>query len=99
MSEFDETAAIVERLQAEFEGLVVRGLRAAGPENLRALENLREEFARVGAAHLAGRIETLLSGLRSGDRSAAAALMRAQASLRLFDRILSTRAAAEALGE
>lgn len=90
MSEtLDEITYTLGRLQAEIEDLAVGGLRAAGPERVSALEATREDLARVGALHLAGRLQDLTSAIRSDDRAAAAALMRTQASLRVFERLLT----------
>jgi hypothetical protein len=97
MAEIDEIVQAVERLQGQFEDLGVRGLRAAGADQLRALTALREEFERIGAGHLAGRIAAVCDALRNGDSSAAAALLRAQASLRVFERVLTLEVARETL--
>jgi hypothetical protein len=97
MAETDEIVHTVERLQTALEDLAVRGLRSAGPGDLAALATLRQEFERIGADHLAGRIAAVVDAIRNGDRAAAAALMRAQASLRLFDRILTLDVAAAVL--
>jgi hypothetical protein len=97
MAETDEIVQAIERLQGEFEDLTVRGLRSAGAEHLKPLMALREEFERIGAGHLAGRIGAAIDALRNGDPQAAAALMRAQASLRVFERILTLEAAAQTL--
>src|ERR687888_230765 len=87
--ETTEALHALDRLHGALEDLVVRGLRSAGPAQLAALDSLRQEFERVGAAHLAGRLAALLDALRADDRAAADALLRAQASLRLFGRLLS----------
>jgi hypothetical protein len=99
MAELDEIVQTVERLQTALEELSVRGLRSAGGEQLAVLDALREEFERVGAGHLAARVAALVSAVRAGDRSAAAALLRAQASLRVFERILTLEATGETLRE
>lgn len=85
----DEIADTIDRLRTEFEALAVRGIRAAGPENVALLKAAREEFERIGAEHLAGRIGDVVNALEQADRGAAAALLRAQTSLRLFDRVLT----------
>ncbi len=79
----------IERLQQTFEDLAVRGLRSCGAEQLTALSSLHEELDRIGASHLAGRLEDVITGIRNDDRSSARALMRAQASLRVFERLLT----------
>ncbi|MBN1911520.1 MAG: hypothetical protein JW818_17390 [Pirellulales bacterium] len=89
MSDWHEVVGVIERLREEFADLTVRGLRTVGPGHLTSLEALREEFLRISADHLAGRIGELVEAIRNDDRGSAAALMRAQASLRLFERMLS----------
>jgi hypothetical protein len=85
------------RLQAELEDLAVGGLRAAGPERLPALEALREDLEKTGASALSARLEALVAAIRDGRREAGAALMRAQAALRLFERLLTLDVAAARL--
>lgn len=98
MSEtLDEITDTLTRLQAEIEDLAVGGLRAAGPERLGMLEATREDLHRVGALHLAGRLEALAAAIRDDDRGAAPALMRTHASLRVFERLLSLETAAAGL--
>jgi hypothetical protein len=96
-SETAEVIRAVERLRGEFDDLAVRGLRTAGPEHLASLDALRDEFRRVGAEHLAGLIGAVAEAIRANDRAAARALLRAQASLRVFERVLTLEVAAEAL--
>jgi hypothetical protein len=97
MAELDEIVQTVERLQSVLEELAVRGLRSAGAEQLAVLDALRQEFERVGAGHLATRIAALASAVRAGERSAAAALLRAQTSWRVFERVLTLEAAGATL--
>ena len=85
----EEVVQTIERLQQTFEDLAVRGLRSCGPEQLTVLSSLHEELDRIGAAHLAGRLEDVIAKIRSHDRGSARALMRAQASLRVFERLLT----------
>ena len=93
MEDAAEIVHTIERLQTSLEELAVRGLRSAGSQDLKALTSLREEFQRIGAEHLAGRIATLSDAIRNDDRASAAALLRAQSSLRVFERILTLEAA------
>ncbi|HEX5270937.1 MAG TPA: hypothetical protein VFW33_10635 [Gemmataceae bacterium] len=100
MSPTTDTAEIVqtvERLRGEFDDLAVRGLRPAGPEHLATLDALCEEFRRIGAEHLAGLIVAVVEAIRGNDRDAARALLRAQASLRVFERVLTLESTAEIL--
>jgi hypothetical protein len=97
MLETAEIVQTIEHVQSAFEDLTVRGLRSAGPEQVTRLSALREEFERIGAGHLAGRIASVVEALRGGEAGAAAALMRAQASLRVFERVLTLQVAAQTL--
>ena len=85
----EEVVQTIERLQQTFEDIAVRGLRACGPDQLTVLSSLHEELDRIGAAHMAGRLEDVIVKIRNDDRSSARALMRAQASLRVFERLLT----------
>lgn len=85
----EEVVQTIERLQQTFEDLAVRGLRSCGPEQLTVLTSLHEELDRIGAAHIAGRLEDVIAKIRNDDRGSARALMRAQASLRVFERLLT----------
>ncbi len=87
--ETQEIVHTIEQLQNAFEELTIRGLRSAGAEELNRLKHLKEEMERIGASHLAHRIDVVIEGIQKDDRKAAAALMRAQASLRVFERILT----------
>lgn len=97
MADEDEIVHTVERLDREFTDLVTRGLRAVGPQHLTALTALRLEFERIGAMHLAERIGTLITAIKADDRKAAEALLRAQTSLRVFERLLTVQTMRAAL--
>jgi hypothetical protein len=92
-----EIVQTIEHLQRTFEDLMLRGLKAAGPGEINTLTNIREECERIGAYHLASRVGAIVEAIQSGSRTGAEALMKAQTSLRLFDRILTLDAAREAL--
>ena len=98
MAELDEILQTIERLESALDDLAVRGLRSAGPQDLASLDALREEFERIGAGHLAGRIAAVITGIRNDDRGAAATLLRARASLRVFERVLTLEVAEGVLG-
>ena len=85
----EEVVQTIERLQQTFEDIAVRGLRSCGAEQLTMLTSLHEELDRIGAAHMAGRLEDVITKIRNDDRGSARALMRAQASLRVFERLLT----------
>jgi hypothetical protein len=97
MNEADEIMQTVEHLQQVLENLIVRGLRSAGSQERSTLQALRDEFDRIGAHHLASRIGTLSGALQNDDRSAAAALLKTQASVRVFERVLTLQCAEAAL--
>ena len=93
----NEISDTIERLRTELEALAVRGIRASGPEHIALLKAAGEEFERIGADHMAGRIGDVVGALERDERGAAAALLRAQTSLRLFDRVLTLDVAASSL--
>jgi hypothetical protein len=98
MAEIDEIIQTIERLESALDDLAVRGLRSAGPQDLAGLDALREEFERIGASHLAERVAAVTTAIRNDDRKAAAALLHARASLRVFERVLTLEVAAGVLG-
>jgi hypothetical protein len=93
----EEILQTIDRLHGEFADLAVRGLRSAGPSDLATLRAVRQEFQRIGADHLAGRIGDVVGAIENDDRGAARALVRAQTSLRVFERILTLEVAAQSL--
>jgi hypothetical protein len=97
MTETTEILQTVDRLHTILADLIVRGLRSVGPAQLVALDSLREEFERIGAGHLAGRIAELAQAVREEEPRAARALLQAQTSLNLFERILTLEHATELL--
>ena len=98
-AELEETLQTLEHLQQVMENLLVRGLRSAGSQELNTLAALESELGRVGAAHLAGHIGELRKCLSADPAAAAAVLLRTQASLRVFERILTLESAAETLAK
>lgn len=93
-----EVTATLFALQQAFEDLIVRGLESTGPDDTRRLATLGDEFARAGAAYLAGLISALVHAIKERDDGAARALLRTQTAARVFERVLSLDAAAEAFG-
>jgi len=90
----DQLAEVVQALTRSrqlLDDLVVRGVRTAGPGELAQLDALREELARVGAQHLAGRLRTLADAMRADAPDVALGLLRAHTSIHLFDRVLTLR--------
>lgn len=97
MDEIAELRDALDRLHAAMDDLAVRGLRAVGPQELAKLTALRDEFHAAGAGHIAERLTTAIEAVRSDDRGAAAALLRAMTAARLFDRMLTLEVAASML--
>lgn len=97
MDEIAELRDALDRLHAALEDLAARGLRAAGPPDLARLTALRDEFRAAGAGHVAERLDATIEAVRSDDRGAAAALLRAMTATRLFDRMLTLEVAATML--
>lgn len=95
-AERSEVTATLLELQKCFEDLVVRGVKSAGPDDVKRLQALGEEFGRSGAAYVARVVEELVRAAREGDDGAARALLRAQTASRVFERVLSLDAAVEA---
>jgi hypothetical protein len=93
-----EIVATLFALQQAFEELIVRGLESTGTDDTRRLATLGDELARAGAAYLAGLISALVHAIKERDDGAARALLRAQTAARVFERVLSLDAAAEAFG-
>src|SRR5436305_10503600 len=97
MDEIAELRDALDRLHAVMDDLTVRGLRAAGPQDLARLAALRDEFRAAGAGHIAERLGTLADAVRADDRAAAPALLRAMTAARLFGRMLTLEVAGAAL--
>jgi len=99
MSEALEIQQIVEHLQGVLENLITRGLRAAGSAERNTLATLEGEFMRIGAGHLAERVQALGAALATDDRDGPNRLLKAQASLRLFERVLTLEVARASLSQ
>lgn len=97
MSEALEIQQLVEHLQGVLENLITRGLRAAGLAERNALATLGDEFTRIGASHLAERVQALCDALEADHRDGPNRLLKAQASLRLFERVLTLEVARASL--
>lgn len=91
-----EVTATLFSLQQAFEDLVVRGVRSVGADDVLRLQSLGEEFGRCGALYLSKIIAELVHTAKEGGDGAARALLRAQTASRVFERVLSLDAAAEA---
>jgi hypothetical protein len=97
MEEIAQLRDALDRLHAAMDDLAVRGLRAAGPQDLAKLKALHDEFRSAGAGHIAERLNTTIEAVQADDRAAAAALLRAMTATRLFDRMLTLEVASSLL--
>src|SRR5262245_8038257 len=86
MEELAELRDALDRLHTALDDLAMRGLRAAGPQDLARLTALRDEFKDAGAGHIAERLTTTIDAVRADDRNSAASLLRSMVASRLFDR-------------
>ena len=99
MDEIAELRNALDRLHAAMDDLAVRGLRAAGPQDLAKLTALQDEFRSAGAGHIAERLNAVIEAVRArrARRATAAAALRAMTAIRLFDRMLTLEVAASML--
>ena len=97
MDDIAEIVQTIESLQSELDDLLVRGLRATEPATLARLRAREEEFERIGAGHMAQRLAKLSTAIDNDDPAAAKALLEAQTSLRLFERVLTVEVAGTTL--
>jgi hypothetical protein len=91
LSEFQELRIHIERLRAMLETLVVRGLRACGPDELAELKSHTEHLERAGAGHVASILSKLHGEIEQDQRTSAATLLNAQTAVRLLERLLTLR--------
>ncbi len=97
-----EVVALVQGISKQLDELAIRGLRAAAPDDTTQLEAFRDQLQGMGAVHLAESLDTLLTETREGRRAAARTLVRSQAGLRVFERLLTLRSVSmrlQAVGE
>jgi len=90
-AELDELRIGLERIRTLLETLVIRGLRACGPDELSQIGAFAEQLSQSGAGHLA----SLLSGLRTqierDEPLSAQTLLATQTNVRLLERLLTLR--------
>ena len=99
MDSLQEINQTLLQLQQLFRDLTVGGVLTAGSDKVSTLRTLHEEFARIGASHIAEHLAKLLLAIEHNSQESAVLLMRAQASVQLFARILSLQYAANSLQE
>lgn len=88
-----EILLMLEQLQQLFCDFTVGGLFTAGNHQISTLKALQQELAHIGALHLAEQLQQLLWAIEHQQHEAAVLLMRTQASVRLFDRLLTLKQA------
>jgi hypothetical protein len=93
--EVEELRVCLDRVRALLDNLIVRGLRACGPEEIAQLNAFAQDLERSGAGHVAGALADLREGIEKDDRGAARTLLLAQTSVRLLERLLTLRVAKE----
>ncbi len=94
-----DACSTLETLEGALEDLVVRGLSACGPDDVRVLGAAAAALDDAGAAHVAGKIQALLLKQQGGDKGAARALMELMVSLRVFERVLTVEGIADVLAD
>ncbi len=89
--ELEELRVGLERIRSLLENLVVRGLRACGPDELSQIGSFAEHLDQTGAGHLASLLSVLRSEIERDQRSSARTLLEAQTNVRLLERLLTLR--------
>ena len=92
MGDIEEVASTLDHLREALDAVVVRGLRACGAGEIARLESHRDALERAGAVHLVASLEAILDAIRSGSADGPRVLLRARASVRTFERLLTLRA-------
>lgn len=89
--ELEELRIYLERIRTLLENLVVRGLRACGPDEIAQLDSYAEHLEQTGAGHLATVLAELRTSIEGDDRGSAQKLLEAQTNVRLLERLLTLR--------
>jgi hypothetical protein len=89
--ELDELRVGLEQIRRLLETLVVRGLRACGPDELSQIGTFAEELAKSGAGHLASLLSELRSQIECDGRTSARTLLETLTNVRLLERLLTLR--------
>ena len=93
--ELEELRVHLDRIRTLLENLVVRGLRACGPDELLQISSFAEHLEQTGAGHLASRLTELRAQIESDDRASARTLLETQTNVRLLERLLTLRVVRE----
>jgi hypothetical protein len=88
-AELEEIWTSLGQIRSLLETLVVRGLRACGPDELSKIGALADQLAQSGAGHLASLLSDLRSQIERDERISAQTLLEAQTNVRLLERLLT----------
>jgi hypothetical protein len=89
--ELEELRVILDRIRTLLETLVVRGLRACGPDELARLASCAEHLEQTGAGHVSALLSDLRNQIERDERTAPQKLLETQTSVRLLERLLTLR--------
>jgi hypothetical protein len=89
--ELEELRISLERIRALLENIVVRGLRACGPDELTQLRSYAEHLEQTGAGHLASMLSDLHGEIERDERTSPRKLLETQTNVRLLERLLTLR--------
>jgi hypothetical protein len=87
--ELEELRVGLERIRTLLENLVVRGLRACGPDELSQVRSFAEHLEQTGAGHLASSLFALREQIERDERASARTLLETQTNVRLLERLLT----------
>jgi hypothetical protein len=90
-AELEELRVALERVRSLLEALVVRGLRACGPQELSQLGDFAEQLSQSGAGHLASLLFALRGQIERDEPGCAQTLLETQTNVRLLERLLTLR--------
>jgi len=99
MDSLQEVSYTIEQVKKLFQDLTIGGLLTAETDKINTLNMLYQEFSRIGASHIAEKLELLLQAIENNQHESAVLLMRAQASIQLFERILNLEYASKILAD
>jgi hypothetical protein len=89
--ELEELRVYLEQIRTLLENLVVRGLRACGPDELSQIGSFAEYLDQTGAGHLASLLTDLRRQIELDERTSARKLLETQINVRLLERLLTLR--------
>ena len=89
--EFEELRITIERLRALLDNLIVRGLRACGPDERVQLKSFTDYLEHAGAGHVGSVLSLLHDQMEKDDRASARTMLEAQTAVRLLERLLTLK--------